>query len=536
MAEPRWSILLRRLEHRATPIIALLLIGLVFFLGIRSERTGFVDEVLDPNLKRITHPVLNAFRGKPPAVTKLTLQMGKEEKDSLIAMQDNALTNGWIDAQDNAWLPVQAELGGHRTNASVQLQAGPVDRDMVPRWPLVLGLQDTDTLVGVRFFDLRPVHDAKPIYGALFRHAMQDLGIPFLSQEVIELRMNGRDLGLYTLEGKADSMQLAHWGRGNGPVLRFDDVLHKHAMRSTSGLSFPIDAPLRAEWLSAPILASRTNRDRTTLAHAAADRKAVEVLERFRSGSAKVSEVFDAESLGKFLALCDVMGAQETARWWNLRFLADSITGKFVVLPQRTIAGKPISGIIARHTDAPITFPTTAKSLTGRFLGDQVVYTAYIAWLEKLSHVSWLEGSLEHNSAEIEQLGRIIRSEYPDAALDQAILEHCRSVVHLMLNPREPVLVYTRDVRPEQRSLAVANVHDLPIVVTGLVEARDTLMFKIPVVIPPREQDKPIAYRRIEVELPEDHGPNVTLVVSLLGASTKQYVVSKSTAMFIAAQ
>lgn len=536
MAEPRWSILLRRLEHRATPIIALLLIGLVFFLGIRSERTGFVDEVLDPNLKRITHPVLNAFRGRPPAVTKVILQMGEADKDSLTAMQEHALINGWIDPQDNVRLSAEATIGEKKAIASVRLQAGPVDRDLVPRWPLVVGLEYADTSAGTQFFDLKPVYDAKPIHGALFRRALESLGIPVLSHDIIELRLNDRDLGLYTLEGKADSIQLAQWGRGNGPVLRFDDVLHKHAMRSTSELMFPIDAPVRAEWLSAPILASRTHRDRAGPDHLTTDRKAVEALERFRSGSAKASEIFDAESLGKFLALCDVMGAQETARWWNLRFLADTITGKFIVVPQRAIAGIPITGIIARHTDAPITFPSTANSLTGRFLEDRIIYTAYIEWLDKLSDIKWLDGSLERNAEELEQLARLVRSEFPEVVMDKAILEHCRSVVLLMLYPREPVLAYTRSIQQGQRTLAVANVHDLPMVLAGYISGNDTIPFGIPKVIQPREVDKPITYTRVDLEVAEDHGPNVTLAVSLLGSTRRHYVTTRSTGMFVANQ
>jgi len=534
MSEPRWSTLLRRLENRATPIIALLLIGLVFFLGIRSERTGFVDDVLDPNLKRITHPVLNAFRGKPPAVTRLDLQLDKEMRDSLIALKDIALTNGWIDAQDNVWLPVQTSLGDRKAAGSMQLRSGPVDRTLVPRWPLVLRIVEADTGAGMQQFDLEPVHDAKPIYGALMRAALEDLGIPVLGWDLVELRSSGRDLGLYTMEGRADSIRLAQWGRGSGPVLRFDDVLHKHAMRSVSDLMFPIDPPVRAEWLSAPVLASRTHLDLSTLEPGIAYRRAVEALESFRAGNAKASAVFDPVALGKFLALCDVLGAQASARWWNLRFLADSTTGKLIVLPQRVISGTPIPSIIARQTDAPITFPSNAYSLTGRFLGDQAIYTEYITWLDKLSEAQWLEDLLEGNKEEIAQLARIVRSEYPDAVLDLSVLEHCRSVVRLMLHPREPALAYTRSMRAKQRTLAVANVHDLPIVVVGFVNDTDTIPFGIPIVIPPREKDKPIAYARIDVEVPEHHGPSVTLVVSLLGSTERHYVTSRTTGMFVA--
>ncbi|HMC96676.1 MAG TPA: hypothetical protein VKG92_03425, partial [Flavobacteriales bacterium] len=66
MWRPRFLPLSSKVVGVVTSGIALLLIGLVYFLGIRSERTGFVREVLDPGLKRITQPVLNAFRGGPP--------------------------------------------------------------------------------------------------------------------------------------------------------------------------------------------------------------------------------------------------------------------------------------------------------------------------------------------------------------------------------------------------------------------------------------------------------------------------------------
>ena len=53
-----WRTKLYHLISWATPFLALVLIGLVYFLGVRTERTGFVREVLDPGLKRITNPVL----------------------------------------------------------------------------------------------------------------------------------------------------------------------------------------------------------------------------------------------------------------------------------------------------------------------------------------------------------------------------------------------------------------------------------------------------------------------------------------------
>ena len=68
-------------KHRASrigvpllQIAAIVLIGLVYFLGIRSERTGFVRDVIDPGFRKLSDPVLNVFRGKPPPVADITVQ------------------------------------------------------------------------------------------------------------------------------------------------------------------------------------------------------------------------------------------------------------------------------------------------------------------------------------------------------------------------------------------------------------------------------------------------------------------------------
>lgn len=64
---------LQRLLRPFLPLVILAGLGLIYYLGVFSERTGFVREVLDPGLKRITLPVLNAFRGEDVPVDRLEL-------------------------------------------------------------------------------------------------------------------------------------------------------------------------------------------------------------------------------------------------------------------------------------------------------------------------------------------------------------------------------------------------------------------------------------------------------------------------------
>ena len=485
MKRSRWKDVLRIIDRQAAPLLALLLIGLVYFMGIRSERTGFVDEVLDPGLKRITHPVLNAFRGKPPTVPLLDLHLDVHTTDSLTALQEKALGNGWLDASENHWLTAEAEILGRTYAAAIRLQEGPVDRELGQRWPYTVHLHGADTAPAL--FDLMPVRDALPVYGKLFQRALGELGIPSAHHDLVDLRLNGKDKGLHLLEGHMDSVRLRHLGRRGGPVLWFDDALNKHARRGMEALSFPIDPPARTEWLSAPALSARTRgqyggqmeRHRTAIAS----------LESFRAGRATASEVFDADLLARFLALCDILGAQESAQWWNLRFLADSAGGKLIVYPRRILAGVPITAITALRTGATISFPSSANTITGRFLGDPVVYTGYMAWLDSLSREGWVEALLQRHTEEMELMDRIVRGEYPQHPMDPDVLTHGPKVVRMMVHPRDPVLAYSGNGRPGRRSLSIANVHDLPVVLAGYVTGGDTMALDQPLTLPPRERE-----------------------------------------------
>lgn len=533
MAVPSWIEKLKRLEYRAIPIVALLLIALVFFLGIRSERTGFVDEVLDPSLKRITYPVLNAFRGKAPAVSQMEIILDDEQKDSLNAIEDRAVVNGWLDPQDNAWIAATVLYDDISLPSQVRLREGPVDQNAISRWPFSLALGSKDSTGHARYMDLFPITDAMPLHAALFQAALRQEGIPVPTQELVELRVAKKGTGLYSLEMQGDSIQLTAWGKGSGPVFRFDDVLHKHALHRMDALQYPIELPLGAEWLSAPLAATAKHVDSRPSILDAVQRKALQDLERFRAGSLRTSDVFDAISLGKLLALCDVMGAQSSADWWNLRFFLDSATQRFIVFPQRSLAGRPITGIIARHAQRSPAEPLPATSLPGRFLADPIVYTAYITSLTEYSSPGWSQALLQTHAAELDSLGRIVRSVYRDAIWEPAVTAHCREVVDLMLHPQAPALAYLRRTVGRRSTVAVANVHDLPIVIRGFVDRSDTIPLGIPIVIPPRDRDRPLAYTLVELEAPRDTLSKPTLLVSVLGANERIGVRMRSSTTFV---
>lgn len=530
----RWSELLDKVQRSAIPLVALLLIGLIYFLGIRSERTGFVSEVLDPGFKRITHPVLNAFRRKPPEVQQLRLELDSAGSDSLERTKGRVLELGWLDAADNVRLSVIATSDERSAPGVLSLHEGPVDRSLGKRWPFLVILPHTDSLLNVRAFDMVPVHDAVPINGKLLQLALQDLGLPVPDQALVDLSINDDELGLYLLEGRADSLWIDRHGLAHAAVLRFDDALRISAKRNIAEFVYPIDPELRSEWLSAPILTSQPSGGRQANEVMRRTKQAVEQLEEFRMGTRPASAVFDALSAAKLLALCDVLGAQATIQWWNLRFLPDSASGKSILFPQRLLAGTPISSILALREPAPWNPFPPPTDLAGRLLADPDVYALYIKWLNILSEPNWVRDLEQRNMAELDRWQRIIRGEFPSAELDRAAMAHCAAVAQRTLHPREPVLGYTQFSEGAQTWVAVSNVHDLPIAVLATIQGTDTMRLTRPLVIRPRQRDKPLSYARLQPTTPVNPDLPLMLLVTVVGLESPITVPAKVRSTFIA--
>lgn len=503
-----------RLAERLIPLVALLLLGLLYYLGIYSERTGFVEQVLDPSLKRVTNPVLNAFRGKPPAVPLLDIRLEDEAMDSLRNMRDRALEAGWVEADMAHPLPIELHFSEGYKVATLALREGHADPLSKEDWPFHMRLVPGDTVLGMETFDLQPVHNEAPLHAWLFQQAVAEYGAPAFPVALCDLQLNGNDHGLYTMEGRVDSTLLRHWGRGGGPVMRFDDGLRNQAELAMSVRRYPSDPPPQSEWLSAPILASRMNIVLGNPAQSERFRRAMAALEAFRSGTLPASEVFDAKGFARLLALSDLLGAADAMHWWNLRFLADSVSGKLIPLPRRGLSGQATKTLQFLHSGRSLRPGAPATDLIDRILQDPILYQHYVAYLDTFSAPGWLEGLLERNASGLASLERIVAAELPGRKFEVDIAEHGRTLIQQNLRPRDLVIAYPHGAGA---GVTVANVHALPVEVLAVITDRDTLDLNKPLVLWPRERDRPIAYTTLPpLAIGRGQRPNA-LVVRVLG-------------------
>jgi hypothetical protein len=476
----------------------LVMIGLIFYLGARSERSGFIREVVDPGFRKLSDPVLNAFRGRPPAVTRMVLALEPAALDSLEARSERAFRDRHLDPANNQPLPAQMEINGHVRTVQVMLHDGPLLTGIPRQWPIQVLAAAGDTILGLRTFDLIPLVDEAPLWSILHQAIRSDQGLAAMGAGIAEVSVNGRASALHVLFGQPDNTAFAAWSHGSGPVLRFDDGLYRTATMAMDERGFPSLSPPQGDWLSAPLLvqgaddALRANRAR----------QAIGRMEGFRSGKLMASQVFAPYELAKSMALCDLLGVAAALDWWNLRFLVDSTTEQLIPLPQHITTHAPISATLAEEALARVSAPP-GREFVDRALSDPLIHDLYLTYLDSFSTPGWLEVVRARTEPQWARTRAVINAEKPRVDLDFAIVEHDRQVIRQALHPKNLALAYVTDTLVATDGVVIANVHALPLLVTGVVlSTGDTTRFQTPLRLAPRLRDQPLRYTYLPMSVP----------------------------------
>lgn len=525
----QWQERLRRWAFWLLQVAALLLIGLVFYLGIRSERSGFVREVIDPGFRKLSDPVLNAFRRKPPPVVLLRLELDAVSLDSLKNLGKQALQHRRVHRQGNASFTTTLRLGERAVPAVIGLREGAALPGRIDYWPLHVRTLPGDTVLGMQTFDIIPIVDEAPLWSLALQVMLDELGHLRLGAAVAEVEVNTGSMGLCILHGRPDAHVLEHWSRGNGPVLRFDDNMWLDAQEALSLRDFPTASPPQGDWLVAPLLLHAG--DGGELGKRA--QQAIRRMDAFRAGEAAASEVFDTDRVARLMAVCDMLGTQSAMDWWNLRFLVDSISEVLVPVPMHITARAPISAVfgVQRANEAPGTTP--ARALVDRFLADQVINAKYIAYLDSFSADGWWEDIMERTRHRWSAERNVVHAEFPWIDLDLSVVEHDRTVIRQTLHPKEVVLAYIRDAQQATDGIALANVHALPVLVTGVVvSGGDTLRESRPTLLYPRKRDSPLIYTLLPMDLRRTASTPVEVIVKVVGSNEERSVAIRTWSTF----
>jgi hypothetical protein len=475
--------MLRWLLQRSAPLLALLLLLLVYFMGIRTERSGFVEQVLDPGLKRITRPVLNAFRGGVPQVDQAELILSDSAWNQLgtrMAQRNDAPADSSLDT-----LAIAGMLRWNNDTFRVAVRPALVLSGLpVNTAAFIVDGLNGPLPAGTLSYHVEPAPPGQVLYPWLFARALHCAGLPHFPVQLAELSAQGEDRGLHLWHALQpvfnDSTAVMPWGG-------YDATLWDRAQVS-GPRNGAAQVPLPQErWAVAPL------RIEGAIGAGAAQRQLARGLRTLQDPQANSTALLDAERTGALLALSELFGAQEELRWQQMHFFLDPTSNKLLPFLPGRAAGAPISTLV------PLTPPDQQDEWLERVLADTAVRAAYHGWLERIADGGWSDGLWAQLQPKAAELGNYLRTDPDLAAFDSTILVHDRRLIQRILTPPDPAVAF---LRPGGSRVRVASLHPLPLDITALVSNTDTMPLRPLRALPGHTPAAPLTY--LDLLLPDE--------------------------------
>ncbi|MEO8590197.1 MAG: CotH kinase family protein [Flavobacteriales bacterium] len=503
------------------------LIALVLLAGMLAGGAWFADRAL----KHRDHPGLRVFLHQwatnypasfavEPLVLSIHVEQG--ELDQLQKVVDAARDRGVIMPDGNDYVAATVEGPDGVFKARIRIKGKLTDHVQGSKWSFRVIAKKDGGFLGMQRFSLQHPGTRNYLCDWFYHRLMQGEGIIALRYGFIRLHFNDEDLGIYAYEEHFGPELLEHNGRLKGPLFRFDPALFwEHRLNEMNKLRF--DEPFAAYQAAALDAFDSGDLAKDDEARAQFE-EAVSMIEAFRRGKLKASEVFDADRIARRHAILDLVGGHHSMDWSDLKFYFDPVLHRvepvsyesFSAFPLRTLAG----------SDRWVGRQEPAQDLHDQWFNDEELFRAYVHHLERLSRTSWLDSAFTALKPALDSASAVLYREFPYKELDHSIYYKNQKVIRRLLDVPKGFHAYLDGAANDTVRISIVPIEGLPIEVHGLVAVDGSIVAPLKkCIVPcrkPGHPGDPVEIRFVVGKAPLPKTKDLRLSYSVLGASVKK--------------
>lgn len=385
------------------------------------------------------------------------------------------------------------------------------DRD---KYSYRIQVKGENTLWGMKRFSIQKPRARNYIHEWLFHQVLRREGLIALRYMFVDVTLNGRDLGIYAVEEHFGKHLVENNQQREGPVLQFSEDF---------GTEFGISPikPYEAKKWSTPEYIGQTN-------------KAVSLLEAFRAGKMKVSEVFDTQKLAVYFAVTDLLSVPHGAISKSMKFYYNPVTSKLEPIgfdghfKASSYSGEPY--IALECAIAPIALaiklglpqyndPWLRRLFSVAEDFDESFFREYVRALERVSRRTYLDDlfadlndDLESNLALIYRDSPVLEDNIFSYGADlftfsREVFYRKQDYIRGLLNLSKSVHIYQSKTVNEGLLLSLSNIQMFPLEIANATY-RDSLILmpneRIILRPNPDFSTNPNSYQYVNFELPRE--------------------------------
>jgi hypothetical protein len=446
-------------------LVILLYTLLVFGAGYYVHRSGFsfgqTVRSFKADVERMPRRI-QAMISKPET-EHITIDIKHEDFMRLAYQREIALTRGILVSDEDDFVPATIRHNDESVEVRLRLKGDSTDHLKGDKWSFRIKVRGDNTLFGMKQFSIQHPKTRNYVYEWIFHQALEREGLVSLRYDFIEVTLNGKDLGVYALEEHFEKRLIENNQHREGPIVRFDEDLIWEELFE-QGLSR--DYHIVNSFLPVDIDTYQTNQMLAEPSSYAQHSRAIYLLESFRRGQLKTSDVFDVQKLARLFAIADLTGAQHSINWSNMRFYYNPITSRLEPIGFDGDSGKRIRALSVGLS--PLVDPVFLDMI----FNDLTFHEEYVKTLERISEPSYVDTLLAELDGELKQNLNVIHSEFPESSWPVTfypeILYQNQQFIRARLNPTKGLNAYFHGASETYIELELGNIQTMPIEVLGV--------------------------------------------------------------------
>jgi len=445
------------LENRNKRILVIFLYTcLIFVFGYLVHRSGFSFGNSLQSAKREIDllPVRIMVMIARPKVEHIAIDIKHEDFMRLAYQRQLALSRGILISDEEDFVPATIQHAGQSVDVRLRLKGDSTDHLEGNKWSFMINVRGDNTLFGMERFSIQHPKTRNYLYEWIFHQALKREGLVSLRYDFIYVILNGKELGIYAIEEHFEKRLIENSQYREGPIVRFnEDMLWEEEFQYPR----PRDYIVFNSFLPVDIDTYQTNQMLSDPSKYTQHLRAIYLLEAFRRGELKTSDVFDVQKLATFFAIADLMGAQHSINWSNMRFYYNPITSRLEPIGFDGDSGGRIKALSVGLS--PLVDPIFLEAV----FNDLLFFEEYVKTLERVSKPSYLDTLWAELNKELKHYSNLLYTEFSDFHFSNEVLYQNQQFINKVLNPVKGLHAYFHAATDHYIDLELGNFQSMPI-------------------------------------------------------------------------
>ena len=437
-------------------------------------------------------------------------------KKFLSDKRDADLARGIQRNDGDNYVKCKIVVDGDTIKGEMRLKGHMTDHLKGYKWSFRVKTKDKEEEVfGMYRFSLQQPGTRNYAYEWIYHQLLKQEGIIHLKYDFIKVKLNDKDLGIYAIEEHFGQHILRDNNRPPGAILRWNPELYwEGRIDGMQKTYLDEDYSAYESSFAEPYDRGVVKKDSAILR---TYQHASRMLEGFRRGEMKVSDVFDIEKLARFHAIIDLVGGQHSLDWSDIKFYYNSDTKLIEPVGYESFSIRRTEKIAGQRI--PETYAKIGMDYHDKIFSDPVFFSSYMRNLERICDETYVNDFLASIKDELDDKWGVLAHEFAYIKVSyQGYYDNINLIRH-NLNLPKPLHAFLEEKNDTTVRISVSPVSDFPLeILSVLIDDKNNYPLDEPFLLGPKPRNSFAHYHDIVFSHKDKKIKDLKLKVRILGS------------------